>query len=168
MKNIKNKKTLSAVLMALCFSFMGIFGGCEKQPNVTKETTQNPKSVWECVLEQFDVTITLTMESIDSNTKLVSVEKSPVSDEVNDSYIQFSHKEQYHLTVDTETLQEADTYYVVPVGLFLGPLDGNINNRYQSFYVTELSENTMKLRYMGHLPDFSLYVRYYTFNKIEK
>jgi len=132
---------------------MGGFAGetCSELNVVSQELIWEKNysvSVWECVLEHFNTTITLT---IDDYTNLVSVSKYPKEVGYNDQFHQFRDRSQYILQNDT---------------LYLKNLDGTVCFRPDcSFAITKLSENEMKLEYYAMLPDHILYVRNYLFNR---
>jgi len=115
--------------------------------SITKNELAGTK--WECVLERFDVAITL---SIDPVADLVSVSKSPKEVGVNDEYHQFRDGNLYFLRNNT---------------LFLKKSDGGICFLPDfSFKITRLSEDEMKLEYLGIIPYDPLYINSYLFNRI--
>lgn len=141
-------KTKIFIMLALCL----IGTACnDKEPNSEQEYPKNItlKSKWECILEQYGIIITLT---VDSTTNLVSVGKSPEEMGENDGYHQFRNEDQYFLQNDT-------LYYLE---------DNEMPDKENEFFaITRISENKIKLKYLGFLPDFHLYMRNYLFNRIK-
>ena len=132
---MKNKLFLLITLLAIY--------GCNKSEIPPKHNIQG---IWVCVIEHFDITITLT---IDNTT--VGVSKSPKEMGVNDGYHQFRDGDQYFLQNNT---------------LYLTELEGNVCFKPDcTFAITILSENEMELKYMGGLFAYPLYIDNYLFNR---
>ena len=114
-------------------------------------------SIWECVLEHFNTTITLT---IDDYTNLVSVSKFPKESD-NDCFHQFRDGNQYIFTTETP--------YLVPEGgLYLEPLESNVYCAEPtcSFSVTKISDNEIRLKYLGGVWLGANYMSEYLFKKL--
>jgi hypothetical protein len=136
---IKMIKKPIFILLFLAWGVM-VFTACRKDSVGIEK--------WECVLKQYDITITLTIDPI---THRVTEEKSPKEIGTNDSYHQFTNGYQYFLQNDT-------LYY-------LDEPTGNVLFDLPAFSITKQTENTMELEYLRTLPANPLYIRNYLFNR---
>ena len=120
----------------------------EEKP-IETDPKEIPTEIWECVIKDFNITITLTVDS----TK-VRVSKFPKEYGENDHHL-FRDGDQYVLLKDT---------------LYLIDSEGNICGWFDPFAITRISEDKIELEYLGILIDIvPCIMRTYLFNrKIEE
>ncbi|MCL2074699.1 MAG: hypothetical protein FWH18_12315 [Marinilabiliaceae bacterium] len=138
-------------ILAFVLILAGGLSSCQTKSPDTLEAenkSDDANEIWECVLVDLDIIITL---SLDANTKLVSISKSPEEIGDNDQYHQFRNGDQYILQNDT---------------LHFKDLDGTICFTTScSFAITTLSENEMELKYLGFILHQPLHKNIYLFNR---
>jgi hypothetical protein len=100
--------------------------------------------------------------TIDTKTNLVSVSKSPKEIGDNDQFHQFRDGDRYIFTTETP-------YSLPEGGLYLEPLESNVycSEPTCSFSVTKISDNEMKLEYLGGVWTGVNYMSEYLFKKLK-
>ena len=151
MKTIKNL----TLLLGLCAAVL-LVAGCDKNNSTTPPDDLPPVTqkkelagTWKCVIEHFDVAITLTIDPV---TDLVSVSKSPKEKDVNDGYHQFRDGDLYFLQNDTLYLKKSECNDCI--------------HPHYAFEITKLSEDEMKLDFLGPLIAYPPVISNYLFNRI--